>query len=826
MWNLTLRNLAARKGRVVMTAIAIVLGIAFITATQILGDTASNSLTKSAGNFYEQTAIDVRGPSVGVQGLERRGPVPTELGEAIAGVDGIDEVVDLYLEPVIVVRDNGKVLPTPATAGVWFDNDAQPLTVVDGTAPASGDEVALTRSLADDTGHEVGDVVSLESAVGPTEATVTAIVEAESSSVAGAPALALGAGGGEKLLPAGFATELVAFGDEGATADVRALADELDAGIDVRSGTQAAQDAVSAAETDARALTIIFGVFGGLALFVGCFIIYNTFNILMVQRRQEMALLRAIGVRRRQVTRSALAEATAIGLVSGVLGAFAGVAIAFLGRPLLLGDIDGPTVVGASAIVSGIFTGVVVALSSAYVPVRRAARVPPIEALREAAIPSSSIPRLRTFVGLLIAAASAALLVVGLTSDVDSPVTYVGIASAFGLVALLVLAPAFAVLLVPVIGAPIRLLRGQVGALATQNARRQPLRTASTASALMIGVAIVAFALVVAASLRATVTSAVRDRVNAEYVVSPVAFGSTLSPDAIAATVDAAGSAGVSVSYTTNGDLDGSSTPMFAIDTSGGGADLWDLRTGDQSIETLGPNGILVDRRVAADKGWEIGDTVELSIVGGGSRTLTVAMTGETRALGADAIIDAADIDELDPNATADQVLIGEGVDREQLEAALAGFPNAEVNTPESLANTLNSIINLILSVLLGFLGLSVVIAFMGVANTLALSIHERTRELGILRAIALRRSHVRSAVRWEAAIIAVLGTVLGIALGAGFGVAVTVSLEDTGFLRLDVPWFQLAGVVVLAAAAGTLAAALPARRAAKLDILDAIHEL
>jgi putative ABC transport system permease protein len=819
MWNLTLRNLAARKRRVLLTAVAIVLGIAFITATQILGDTASNSLTKSAGAFYEKTAVNVRGDGLG---MGRRAPVPTSLGEQVAGLDGVDDVVDLYLEPVTAVRDNGKVLATPVIAGVWFDHPDQPLALTDGAAPTSADEVVVTEDLADDTGWAVGDVVRFESGVGPSEATVTGVVEAESSSVAGVPSLVLGAGGGERLLPEGLTSELAVFGGDGAVAEVTALADALDQGLDVRSGTEAAEDAVGIAESNAQALTIVFGVFGGLALFVGCFIIYNTFNILLAQRKQEMALLRAIGVRRNKVTNSVLAEAAAIGLVSGILGAGVGVVIAIAGRSFLLGDIDGPLIVAPGALVTAVLTGLVVAFTSAWLPARKAAKVPPVEALREASIPPAAVSVVRTVIGLVLAAASAALLVAGMGSDVDNPAAVIGVSASIGLIALLVLAPTLAAVLVPVIGAPVRLLRGQVGALATQNARRQPLRTASTASALMIGVAIVALALVVASSLRATVTSAIRDRVQAEYLVTPVVQGSTLSPAAIEATREAAGSADVAAALTVIAEVDGSDAALFAVDTEAG-ADLWDFRPEGSTLGDLGTDGILVDRHV---DDLAVGDSVAVEVVGGGSRTYTVRAIGDVRPFGADYVVDATDITELDPNAKVSQLLIGEGPTQDQLEAALASFPNAEVNTPESMAKALDSIINLLLSVLLGFLGLSVVIAFIGVANTMALSIHERTRELGILRAIALRRSHVRSAVRWEAAIISVLGTLLGIVFGAGFGIALTTVLEDTGFVRLDVPWGQLGLVVVLGAVAGTLAAALPARRAAKLDILDAIHEL
>jgi putative ABC transport system permease protein len=819
MWNLTLRNLAARKRRVALTAVAIVLGISFITATRILGDTANHSLTDAAGAFYDTTAVDVRGADLGTG---RRGPVPTALGAEVAKVDGVTSAVDLYLESVTVVRDTGKVLPQPVVAGVWFD-EHQPLRIVEGKAPTTAGEAVLTTSLADDTGFGVGDTVRYESVVGPSEAKVTGIVEAESSSVAGVASMSLGSGGGERLLPPGQTTEIVAFGKDVSIDAVKTLAAKAGKDLDVRTGAATATDAVDAARSSARALTITFGVFGGLALFVGAFIIYNTFNILMTQRKQEMALLRAIGVRRRQVTNSALAEAAAIGLLAGIVGALLGVVIAIAGRSLLLSDIDGALVVGPAAIVTGIVLGLVIAVGSAIVPIRKASSVPPVAALRDAAAPSGGINVARTIVGGLLAAVSIALLVTALGADADQPAVLVGVSASIGLLALLVLAPTLAFLLVPVIGAPVRLVRGQVGALATQNARRQPQRTASTASALMIGVAIVALALVVASSLRATVTSAVKDRVNATYVVAPVVMGSPLSPAALDAARTAAAPAEVSATSTLQADVNGAKSTVFAIDT---GTDLWDLRPQEGTLADLGPDTVLVDQHVADDKHLALGDPVEIDVAGGGTRTLKVGVIGETRALGADYVIDATDLAELDPNATVDQLLIGKGADRARIEKALAGFPNAEVTTPESMAKALSSIVDLLLSVLLGFLGLSVVIAFMGVANTMALSIHERTRELGILRAIALRRSHIRSAVRWEAAIISVLGTVLGIVFGAGFGIALTKVLESTGFVRLDVPWGQLGLVVVLAALAGTMAAALPARRAAKLDILDAIHEL
>jgi putative ABC transport system permease protein len=329
----------------------------------------------------------------------------------------------------------------------------------------------------------------------------------------------------------------------------------------------------------------------------------------------------------------------------------------------------------------------------------------------------------------------------------------------------------------------------------------------------------------VAASIKASVSTAIADRVSAEYIVAPVSFGTPLSPAAVEAAEEAAGDVPTSLAWGVPAAVEGSDQLMFALDTRTGSA-LWDFQPEGGSVEDLGSDGILVDRHVADDEGWTIGDRVEVAFIAGETRTYTIEATGDTRPFGSDYLIDSTDISTIAPASMSMQLLIGEGASREGIEAALADFPNAEVTSPSELADELNSIVNLLLQVLFGFLGLSVIIAFIGVANTLALSIFERTRELGILRAIALRRSHVRSAVRWEAAIISGLGTALGIAFGAGFGVALSKVLENTGFTRVTVPWGQLALVVVVASAAGALAAALPARRAAKLDILEAIHQL
>lgn len=820
MWQLTVRNLLARKRRVLLTAVAIILGVAFIGATQILGATVDRSLTASAGDFYDRLAADVRGDDTGAA---RRAPVPTALGEQLAGIDGVTQVIDLVLEPVTVVRSSGKVLPTSVTAGTWFDGDVQPLQVAEGRPPAAAGELAVTDDLADDGGFALGDTVRYESVVGPNEGVITGILEVNSDSIAGVPALVLSPDAADRLLPAGSATELAVVGDPGVVEQVRAAADASGQPLEVRSGEVAAGDAVADAKSAARIISTVFGVFGLLSLFVGLFIIYNTFTILLAQRKREIALLRAIGVRRKQITRSVLGEAAVVGVVSGVIGSGLGVLIAVAGRGALLGDIDGSLVVGPTAIVSGLVIGLVATVWSSWGPARKASKVPPIEALRESSNDSSSRSVPRMLAGMVLAALTVLFVVLGLQSD-DSPAQLVGVAAFLGLLSLIALSPLLAVLLVPVFGAPVRALRGQVGALAMQNARRQPQRTASTATALLLGVAIVGLALVIADSLRASVSSALEDRVSADYVVTPVIPGTSLSPASIDAVGAAAGGAPIDVSTLVVADIDGSDKAIFAVDTTLA-TPLTDFRPEGGSLMGLGPDGIMVDEHAADDEGWVVGDAVTVGFASGQQRTYTIDAIGQTRPFGSDYVIDSAEIGELDPRATVSMVLVGAGADRSALEQALAGFPNAELNTPSSLVDQISSQINLLLTVLFGFLGLSVIIAFIGVANTLALSIHERTRELGILRAIALRRSHVRSAVRWEAAIISALGSALGIVYGAGFGIVLAMVLERTGFARLSIPWGQLVLVVIGAALAGSLAAALPARRAAKLNVLDAIHQ-
>jgi len=822
MWELTIRNLRANKRRVAMTALAVLLGVAFIGATTILGATVKQSLTAGAGDFYSKAAADIRGAEVGA--TSDRAPVPTALADDLQGIDGVSDVIALDLEPVTVVKSDGKVMPLPVTAGTWFDSDIQPLKIVQGRAPQARGEAVLTSGLADDTGYRIGDTITFESRLGPATAAVVGIAESDSSAAAGVASLVLSAEDHTVLLPAGETTQLVVVGDDVDLGAVKAAAAASGPPLDVRSGADAAKDAIDAAESSASAISVTFSVFGALSLFVGVFIIYNTFTILMAQRRREMALLRAIGVRRQQVVRTVLAEASVIGLVAGGLGAALGVAIAVAGRSFLLAGIEGPLVVSVGGLITGVVIGVSTTVSSAWLPARRASRVAPVEALRDSVTDSSSTSRRRLIGGIVLAALCALLLVAGLRPDADQAAQIVGLAAFIGLIALIVLAPVLAPPLVTAFGFPVRLLRGQVGNLATENAKRQPQRTAATATALVLGVAIIGFALVIASSLKASVSTAIADRVSAQYVVAPITFGTSLSPGAIAAAEQGAGSAPTSLSWSVPATVDGDDTTVLALDTATGGQ-LWDFRPQGEGLASLGRDGILVDRHAAADHGWAVGDRIDVAFPSGQTRTFELRATGDTRPFGSDFVIDSDGITELAPTALASQLLIGKGASREQLETALAGFPNAEVTTPSEMAHEINSSIDLLLQVLFGFLALSVIIAFMGVANTLALSIHERTRELGILRAIALRRSHVRSAVRWEAAIISAFGTMLGIVFGAGFGVALATVLQDTGFARLDIPWLQLALVVLGAAAAGALAAALPARRAAKLNVLDAIHQ-
>jgi putative ABC transport system permease protein len=564
-------------------------------------------------------------------------------------------------------------------------------------------------------------------------------------------------------------------------------------------------------------------MFALIAVFVGAFIINNTFSIIVSQRTKEMALLRAVGATGRQVRGAVLAEAAATGLVASAVGLLAGIGVA-KGLLSLLSALGveipvGATAITPTAVTISIVTGFVITLMSAVLPARRASRVAPIAALRDVAQDRSAVSKRRILAGVSATALAVGMLLVGLN---DTNVKLVGVGAAALFLAVSVLGPVLARDVAAVIGSPIARLRGTAGTIARENAMRNPTRTARTASSLMIGVALVSFLTIFAASIKASGAGELRRDFRGTTIIDSGAIdnGSGLSPDFAANLKTQPGVRTVAAQRNATVEINGSPAFLNAYDTTTI-ATLFDLGKIEGDLSHLGSDGMAVKAQTGTDA-IKLGDIRTITFPTGAA-TFTVRATydGASEFFG-DRFVDLAAFEANLP-VTIDARVYVDANDLTVVHRAAATYPTAKVLSVEGFITQQNGNLNTILTLMYALLGLAVLIALLGIANTLALSIHERKRELGLLRAVGMTRAQTRSSVRWEAVIIALFGTGLGLTIGTFLGWAMVKAIAEQGSSALVIPFGTLATVTVIAAFAGVGAALMPARRAARIDILTAI---
>lgn len=835
MWKLTRRNLSAKKGRVILTGVAVILGIAFFSGAQFTGQTFSDYLSGTAGIPYAKASVVVRGDHLvtdDANGVEaQRVPVPLSDVETIRALPGVAEVQAQQTGNAQIVQPDGKLSSTTYLGAVWIPESLNPQQITSGRAPSGPREAVLDRKVADDLGYRVGDRVEMFLRRGGEHFTIVGLTSSGTDSPPETvPLVGFTEAQAANLVQVPNTASLVLVKADASTSP-SALAEAVDAAvgnpkIEVLTATDAVEQAQQKARDDANVLTVSLLVFALLALFVGGFIIYNTFSILVAQRTREMALLRAIGAYRKQVLRSVVLESVLVGLIASAIGVVVGVGI---GQFLIAQfDIGVSVSVGAGIVVNSIVIGTLITVASAYLPARRASKIPPVAAMRDVAVDSSGRSKVRLVIGLVLLLLSIFWLVEGLTGDAK----LVGFAAVAILLSVIILGPIIVGAFVRVIGAPIGWIKRFTGHLARENALRNPKRTAATATALTIGVALVGFLLVMAASLKAGFSETISKSVKANYLVTPVAgdgggFGAAL-PGGVAAAVRAV--PGVEVATPSRG------TPAKLAGDAGlvSGYDpieapkVLDFEVTDGSFSQLGLDDVAVYNKLADDHHWKIGSRIKAVFPLTGERTLTVRALMDGQPLGAQVATTLETIEQVAPGAQ-DNILWALAPDASisQLKDAVAPFKNADVTTPDIIKQQVNDLANQLLAIVIALLGLSIVIAVIGVANTIALSIVERTRELGVLRAVGMSRPQLRSAIRWESTIVAVFGTILGLVIGVGFGVAIMWKLvadKVAVFTVVEVPYSQLVIATILAALAGAAAAFLPAFRASRLNALEAIR--
>jgi putative ABC transport system permease protein len=848
MWKVTLKGIWSKKVRFLLTSVAVLLGVAFVSGTFVLTATISQSFDNLFGEIYANTDAVVRGKAQFDDNFNQSRPrIPASLLPAVQSASGVAAADGSVSGEAKIIDRNDKVVGAngqgPPSIGLSWVKDPKlnSLTVVEGRAPRAPNEIVIDKKSADDAGYAPGDTVPVVTQAGRDAYKLAGVAKfGSSNSLLGATIVAFTQEKAwEVLAPPDTFNEIDVRADSGVSQDqvvhnIRAaLRDQPGSGnVEVITGAAITKENQNNVKDALGFFNTFLLVFAIVALLVGSFIIFNTFSIIVAQRGRELALLRALGAGQRQVLGSVLFEAVLVGLVASTLGLVAGIFLATALKALLAAfglDIPGGSVViPASAIVWSYATGLFVTVVAALAPAWRASRVPPIAALRDASLDRSATSRVRIVSGLAVIALGALLLGVGLFGNADNALLIIGLGVLVVFFGVAALGPTIAAPVSGLIGLPIRAAKGITGSLARENAMRNPKRTSATAAALMIGVALVGLITIFAASARASFGAAIDRSMKADYVVNTKGFGPGAIPVGIeAALADVPGVESVSGVRATRAKMDGSVDFLWAADPKKIDS-LFDLQPQQGQLSKLTEHGIGVLDSIAADKNLKVGDEVQVVFPSTGPQTFTVETIFKQAGF-ASWVIGLDAYQQNVPDQFDSQVYIKttDGVtpgNTAALKKVVAKFPGPELQTRQEFKDAQIAQVNQLLNLIYVLLFFAIMIALFGIANTLGLSIIERRHELGLLRAVGMTRRQLRSSVRWESVIIALLGTVLGLIIGVLVAWAMVHALADQGFDRLSLAPMQLALIVVLAAVFGVVAAILPARRAARLDILESIH--
>lgn len=840
MLKAAIKGVFAHKIRLALTAVAIVLGVAFVSGTYVFTDTIQSRFDSLLGDALGGLDVNVR-PVAADFGNEAL-TLDASVLDAVRAVDGVavaEGSVDGYAQPLTKDGEAIGGQGPPNLGFSWTSDDAlNPLRLDEGNgrAPEGPGEVVIDLAVAREHDFAVGDTVTiLFETVPPQEFTVVGLASFGSEdNLAGATL---------SVFELSEAQRVFGLENQFTTIEVRAeqgiepetLAASIGAvlpdGVEAVTGQQQADEELDQVAEGLGFLNTALLAFAGVAIFVGAFIIQNTFRIIVAQRTRELALMRAIGATGRQVVGMVLIEALVVALIASAAGVGFGVLLAIGLRGAMeaigFGGIpQGALTILPRTVIVGMTVGVVVTLFSAILPARRASSVPPVAAMREQVAGSQRKSlRNRAIIGTAVTSAGLAVLLFGLFGGPGNAIAYVGFGAMLLFLGVSTLAPLAARPIASVVGAPLPRLFGVAGNLAQQNTKRQPRRTASTASALMIGVALVAFVGIFAASTKASVEDNILGSFPADLSVSSTNFETGVPavfvdemrrlPELESVTAVQGGAIRV----------DGAQGFLAAADPNTV-ADVFSIDASPGALEALDTDGVLLSAGELDARGLTIGDTIALEFARTGVQDFDIVGTFEEETFGAYFISDVAYAENFGSdfafivfaNAAGDLDTARAALDR-----AAAENPTLQVQNKSEVVADAEMQIDQILSLLWMLLGLAVLIAVFGITNTLALSVFERTREIGLLRAVGMGRRSVRSMIRWEAVIIALFGALLGLGLGVVFGWSVVEALSDEGLGSFTVPWGQMVIYLVLAAIAGVIAAIFPARNAARLNVLEAI---
>ena len=847
MLGTSFKNMLAHRRRLAATAVAVILGVALVAGTLVLTDTISQTFGGLYNTVYQGTDAVVRAQAAftGSQGSgAQRPPVDASLIASLRPVKGVAADEGVIWGYTRLVGKNGQALGNPANgAPTLGSNWAQvaalnPFHLVAGHAPQAAGQVAIDAKSAQDGHLAVGDTTTVLANGPPQRVQVVGIVDfGTADSPGGASVVLFTTPDAQRLVTAPGKFSMIYFVAQPGVSQAqlaRNLQAALPAGLEAVTGQQVTNEDRSNIVNSLGQFNTLLLVFAVAALLVGAFMIFNTFSITVAQRTRENGLLRALGATRRQVLSSVLLEAVTVGLLASAVGLGLGVAVA-AGLKALLAAIGidipaGSIVFAARTVIIALVAGTGVTVAAALSPARKAGKVPPIAAMQDAVATSTGYgSRQRVFVGAGVLALGAAALFTGLLAHVHSPVLLVGVGAVLVFFGVAILGRTVSLPISRVLGAPLPSLRGVAGTIALQNATRNPKRTAAAASALMICVGLVSFITIFASSIKAAANTVYDRSFTGDFIINSGAGGTGGVDPALARRVSqlpqVALASGVRVGQAK---IEGGVQQVVAYDPKAafGIVNVQPLQGNEND---LGRDAIAVYKTEATDHHLKIGDHIPVLFADTGTRSMRVALIYGSDEPAGNYLLG---ISAYQANFTNqyDQLVYVKKAPGVSTAAALAAiktvtkdYPGVTVQNQAQYIAQNTQFINQLLNLIYVLLLLAVIIALLGIGNTLALSIYERIREIGLLRAVGMTRSQLRSTIRLESVVIALQGTALGLLIGVLFGWSITHAMNLFGTGVISIPYQTLVVVVILAAIGGAVTAIRPARRAAKLNILRAI---
>lgn len=848
MRRVSVRNLAAHKVRLFLTVFSVVLGTSFVAGSIVFTSSVSNAFTSIFDKTAQGVAVQLapKNPSqMAATGAQASPGVPNAVVQQLSSSRerlGFDRLNVNYNGLVAVAAADGKALQTgnaPSIGTTFIPPDqavaqGENRILPGGRGPQRAGEIAINKTAADKAGLHVGSKTRVVAGQGnsePQDVTVVGILDWPFE-VGGFVNVAFDQDTARHLFSDSEHAGTVSLSAQPGVSDT-----ELQTRVQnllgptqlkIQTGDEVRAESKEAVNKFLQIFTYILLAFAGIGLIVGTFIIYNTFAMIVAQRNRELALLRAIGANRSQVSRSVLTEAFIVGLLGSAVGLVVGIGLAAALRAIAIassGLPSGPLRVTPTAVIATLAVGVVVTMLSAWLPARRAARVAPVEAMRSTMAEPRSL-RARTVAGAVVGALGIALTILGALKQGVGPALLVGLGAVLVIVAVVLGAPALSLPVVSALGVITRPF-GKVGQLARTNAARNPRRTAATAFALTIGLMLVAIIGTLGSSFKATVDSSLDRAVLADYFVTGVNHG-PIPPAVLGAVRDTPGVAHVAGSGMVISNVDGHQV----IGGAAVGGKLGDVvRYTITDGTDLTPDGMIVAERTATDKGWTVGKTLAFARPDGVTVDVPVVGVFENNNALGQWVLGSSAYEKVVPPST--QMLTGvfvraapgkEGAGLDQrLADSTAKYLTVQVQTNAQYKSSVSSLIDQMLGVLYALLGLALVVAVLGIINTLALSVVERRQEIGMERAIGMVRGQVRRMVYLESVLIAVFGALLGVVLGCGLAVALVRTLREWGIGSPVLPWSLIVTTLVGAAVVGVVAAVWPAIRAARTNPLDAI---